>query len=183
MRACARAGKIISKNKFLSVVEKGFGFCSIVFGWDMHDCTYFRELSVSNAENGYRDMLAKIDLSSFRRIPWENGCPFFLVSFHDPETEEPIAPCPRNLLATMVGRLEKLSCRAMAGAEYEFYNFLETPSSLERKKGQDLEHITPGMFGYSVTRPAHNQVFYSGVFDACKFAAAALPRERSANCP
>jgi glutamine synthetase len=150
----------------------------------MHDCTYFRELSVSNAENGYRDILAKIDLSSFRRIPWEQdvttgiGCPFFLVSFYDPETEEPIAPCPRNLLATVVGRLEKFSCRAMAGAEYEFYNFLETPSSLGRKKGQDLEHITPGMFGYSVTRPAHNQMFYSGVFDACRPAAAALLRER-----
>jgi hypothetical protein len=27
----------------------------------MHDCTYFEELSVSNAENGYRDTIAQIE--------------------------------------------------------------------------------------------------------------------------
>jgi hypothetical protein len=28
---------------------------------------------------GYTDIDANIDLSSFRRIPWENNVPFFLV--------------------------------------------------------------------------------------------------------
>jgi glutamine synthetase len=45
-------GKIMAKSKFLSVLESGFGFCSVVFGWDMHDKTYEEELSVSNAANG-----------------------------------------------------------------------------------------------------------------------------------
>src|SRR5271155_4826124 len=71
-------GKLISKKKFLSVAKDGFGFCSVVFGWDMNDKTSSRELKVSNAENGYRDMVAKIDLSSYRRIPWEHNIPFFL---------------------------------------------------------------------------------------------------------
>ena len=26
-------GKIMSKQKFLSVVKDGFGFCSVIFGW------------------------------------------------------------------------------------------------------------------------------------------------------
>lgn len=30
-------GKLISKKKFLSISQDGFGFCSVVFGWDMHD--------------------------------------------------------------------------------------------------------------------------------------------------
>jgi glutamine synthetase len=155
------------------VLPSGFGFCSVIFGWDMHDRTYSQELSISNAENGYRDILAKIDLASFRRIPWEKdgstnrGIPFFLVSFHDPETGEPIAPCPRSLLATMADRLQAPGWKALAGAEYEFYNFKETAKSLRDCKGQDLEHLTPGMFGYSVTRPIQNQEFYYGVFDAC----------------
>ncbi|KAA8904977.1 hypothetical protein FN846DRAFT_983919 [Sphaerosporella brunnea] len=168
-------GKIISKKKFLSVLSSGFGFCSIVFGWDMHDRTYFQELSVSNAANGYRDILAKIDINTFRRIPWEQnavngrGIPFFLVSFHDPETQEPIAPCPRNLLASIVSKLQtSFGWKAMVGVEYEFYNFKETSKSLQGNKGQGLEHLTPGMFGYSVTRPTQNQEFYYGVFDACK---------------
>jgi glutamine synthetase len=164
----------VSKKKFLSVLRDGFGFCSVIFGWDMHDRTYFQELSVSNAANGYRDILAKIDISSFRRIPWEldatskKGIPFFLVSFCDPETQEPIAPCPRSLLATIVDKLAAPGWKALAGAEYEFYNFKETAKTLGERKGQGLEHLTPGMFGYSITRPIQNQDFYYGVFDACQ---------------
>lgn len=70
-------GKLVSKKKFLSIVSEGFGFCSVIFGWDMHDQTYFKELAISNKENGYRDIVAIPDLSSFRRIPWENNVPFF----------------------------------------------------------------------------------------------------------
>ena len=30
-------GKVISYEKFVSIVEKGFGFCDVVFGWDAGD--------------------------------------------------------------------------------------------------------------------------------------------------
>lgn len=110
-------GKLMSKKKFLSIAENGFGFCSLVFGWDMHDQTYFKELKVSNAENGYRDIIAVPDLSSFRRIPWEDDVPFFLVSFMDPDTGGPISADPRGLLRTAVDKLEKEGLRAMAGGE------------------------------------------------------------------
>lgn len=108
-------GKLISKKKFLSVAEAGFGFCSVIFGWDMHDRTYFKELGISNAGNGYRDIIAKPDLNSFRRIPWEDNVPFFLVSFFDPDTGKPLSACPRGLLQTAVGKLEKSGLRALAG--------------------------------------------------------------------
>ena len=108
-------GKLISKKKFLSVAEDGFGFCSVIFGWDMHDLTYFRELKISNSENGYRDIVAKIDLSSFRRIPWEDNVPFFLVSFYDPDTDDRLSACPRGLLARMMEKVEKQGYGAMAG--------------------------------------------------------------------
>ncbi|KAL6721832.1 hypothetical protein ACLMJK_000937 [Lecanora helva] len=116
-------GKLISKKKFLSIVRDGFGFCSIIFGWDMHDKPYFKELKISNSENGYKDLIALPDLRSFRRIPWENGVPFFLVSFMDPDTGEPLSACPRGLLKGAVDKLEKEGMGAMAGAEYEFYQF------------------------------------------------------------
>jgi glutamine synthetase len=45
-------GKVMVKSKFLSILESGFGFCSVIFGWDMHDKTYPEELTVSNAANG-----------------------------------------------------------------------------------------------------------------------------------
>jgi glutamine synthetase len=108
-------GKLVSKKKFLSIATTGFGFCSVIFGWDMHDKTYFQELKVSNKENGYRDILAVPDLSTFRRIPWEHDVPFFLVSFFDPNTKEPVPACPRGLLKTQLEKLADKGYGAMAG--------------------------------------------------------------------
>jgi glutamine synthetase len=108
-------GKLISKKKFLSVAHDGFGFCSVIFGWDMHDQTYFRELAISNAANGYHDLLAVPDLNSFRRIPWEGNVPFFLLSFFDPESHAPVSACPRGLLKTAVDKLAAEGKTAMAG--------------------------------------------------------------------
>lgn len=115
-------GKLVSKSKFLSIAASGFGFCSVIFGWDMHDMTYIRELKVSNKENGYHDILAVPDLSSFRRIPWENDVPFFLVSFYDPDTKEPICACPRGLLKTQLEKFEKGGYGAMAGGREICYD-------------------------------------------------------------
>jgi glutamine synthetase len=108
-------GKLVSKKKFLSIAESGFGFCSVVFCWDMHDMTYIQELKVSNKENGYRDILAVPDLNSYRRIPWEDNVPFFLVSFFDPETKEPVPACPRGILKTQLEKLATKGYGAMAG--------------------------------------------------------------------
>jgi glutamine synthetase len=33
-------GKVIHKDKFFSVIESGFGFCDVVFGWDAADVAY-----------------------------------------------------------------------------------------------------------------------------------------------
>ncbi|PFH59101.1 hypothetical protein XA68_12792 [Ophiocordyceps unilateralis] len=164
-------GKLVSKQKFLSIAEAGFGFCSVIFGWDMHDQTYGRELGVSNAANGYRDMVAMPDLGSFRRIPWEDDVPFFLVSFLDPDTRKPICACPRGLLKTQLDRLRASGCSAMAGAEYEFYTFRTpdpSPAGFLRQNPPDqLPSLTEGMFGYSLTRPVHNKSWYYDVYDAC----------------
>jgi glutamine synthetase len=112
-------GKIMAKNKFLSIAQEGFGFCSVIFGWDMHDQTYIKELKISNKENGYRDLLAVPDLQSFRRIPWEKNIPFFLLSFLDPDTGKSVSACPRSLLKRSLAKLEKDGYGAMAGGRLE----------------------------------------------------------------
>lgn len=171
-------GKLMSKQKFLSIAEKGFGFCSVIFGWDMHDMTYVRELKVSNKENGYRDIIAVPDLSSFRRIPWENNIPFFLVSFLDPDTLKPVSACPRGLLQTQLEKIQSQGYGAMAGAEYEFFQFKapsaspenlsSTATYLRENPPSSLPSLTEGMFGYSLTRPVHNQEYYYDVFNTCE---------------
>ena len=92
-------------------------------GWDIHDTVYSRELLISNKDNGYRDILASIDLSSFRRIPWENNVPFFLVSFLDPDTKQPIVVDPRGILKITTERAEEIGYECFAGVEYEVWTY------------------------------------------------------------
>lgn len=88
-------------------------------GWDIHDTTYSKELLISNKANGFRDLLAAIDLSTYRRIPWEKNVPFFLVSFLDPDTKQPLFADPRGVLKRVVGRAASKGWQCYAGCEYE----------------------------------------------------------------
>jgi len=88
-------------------------------GWDIHDTVYSKELLISNKSNGYRDVIAIIDLSSFRRIPWENNVPFFLVSFLDPTTKEPLSVDPRGVLKLTTDKAKTMGYDCFAGVEYE----------------------------------------------------------------
>jgi glutamine synthetase len=147
-------GKLMQKSKFLSIVSEGFGFCSVIFGWDQHDMTYYKELSISNKENGYRDLVAVPDLSSFRRIPWESNVPFFLVSFLDPDTREPVCACPRGLLKSVSAKAEAAGYRAMAGGMFNgnafFLNDLTSPADVSQPSMNSTSS------GHRATIPAQN---------------------------
>lgn len=80
---------------------------------------YANELLISNRANGYRDILAEIDLSTYRRIPWENNVPFFLLSFLDPDTKQPICADPRGVLKKTCEKAEAKGWYPYAGCEYE----------------------------------------------------------------
>ncbi|KAN0077232.1 glutamate---ammonia ligase [Tylopilus felleus] len=159
-------GKFMSTAKFLSAVRSGgFGFCSVIFGWDISDSTYTRELTISTKENGFRDVLAQVDLSTYRRIPWENNVPFFLVSFLDPVSLKPLCADPRGVLRLACEHAHKLNLNCVAGIEYEYFNFKETAESLVEKKFTDLQPLTPGMHGYSLLRTQLNQAYFNELFD------------------
>ena len=86
----------------------------------MHDVNYTEELLVGNSANGYRDLLAVIDLSTFRRIPWEEDIPFFLVTFVVPETGKRLEVDPRSILDLTVAKAVELGqWKCIAGLELE----------------------------------------------------------------
>jgi glutamine synthetase len=72
-------GKYISLDKFISAAASGFGFCDVIFGWDSSDMLYDR-VPLTGWHTGYPDALARIDLASFRVLPWEPNTGFFLVT-------------------------------------------------------------------------------------------------------
>ena len=145
-------GKLMAKSKFLKCLDEGFGFCSVIFGWDMHDKTYSTGVQVSNKENGFADILAKIDTSTFRYRGTDKA-PMFLLDFHDPNSGKPLDMCPRSVLKSVCEKLKVLGFKANCGIEFEWYNLKETPETLLQKNGVGLQPLTSGMFGYSLLRP------------------------------
>ena len=145
-------GKYIAADKLFSAAENGFGFCDVIFGWDMADALYEGVgVKVTGWHSGYPDVLAKIDLSTYRPIPWEPGTAAFIADFWtDPDTPHPA--CPRNLLKRIVAQAGDMGFLPKFGSEYEFFIFNETPRSLAEKDFRGIETLDPGMFGYSWLR-------------------------------
>ncbi|KAI9016390.1 hypothetical protein CLU79DRAFT_837685 [Phycomyces nitens] len=158
-------GKVMQKKKFLQVAEDGFGFCSVIFGWDIQDNIYTTHGEFSGKDAEYSDLIAKIDLSSYRRIPWEDNVPFFLVHLLHPITRLPLYCCPRTVLQTVIDDLQTKSLTAYCGVEFEFFCFKETTETLDTKGHANLAPLTLGMCGYSLLRPSQNQDFFYNAYD------------------
>jgi glutamine synthetase len=156
-------GKYISTEKFLSVCENNFGFCDVVFGWDMADVAYDNS-QYTGWHTGYPDAKAVIDFRTFRKIPWENDLPFFLADFI-PEENKPNPVCPRQLLKNIIQSVEKEGFKAQVSQEFEWFNFRETPQTAYEKAYKSLNALTPGMFGYSILRSSLENPFFTDLFE------------------
>jgi glutamine synthetase len=156
-------GKYIALDKFWSAVEKGFGFCDVIFGWDAADALY-DNAELTGWHTGYPDTLAKIDLSTYRVLPSEPNTAHFLLDFWtDPNTPHPA--CPRNLLKTMTARAHAAGYRPHFAIEFEFWIFRESPQSMREKGFRNLTPLSPGMFGYSWVREGQHADLIEDVLD------------------
>ena len=79
-------GKYVSLEKFWSALDKGFGFCDVIFGWDVSDQLY-DNAKVTGWETGYPDALARIDESTFRVLPDAPDTANFIVDFYTQDGE------------------------------------------------------------------------------------------------
>ncbi|QJW89800.1 glutamine synthetase [Spirosoma taeanense] len=156
-------GKVIHRQKFLDGLTDGYGFCDVVWGWDSADTPYDNG-QLTGWHSGYPDAPVRLDLTTLRQIPWENNIPFFLADFSRPDGND-LAACPRSLLKRIAAQCRELGFHAEYAQEFEWFNFRETPQSLQQKGFQRLEPLTPGMFGYSILRPSLESKFYHDLFD------------------
>ncbi len=155
-------GKYISTEKFLSAVQGNLGFCNVVFGWDMADVAY-ENSAYTGWHSGYPDAPVRIDVTSFRAIPWENNIPFFLCELIDAPSNS-AAVCPRGLLKGLISQAEKAGFSPFFSQEFEWFNFEETPNSVHEKNFQNLKPLSPGMFGYSILRSTLRNDFFDALF-------------------
>ncbi len=156
-------GKYMSRAKFLSALDKGFGFCDVVLGWDSNDQLY-DNVSFTGWHSGYPDANVRIIAESCRALPWEGDGLFFLCEFVPPAD----AICPRGVLRRVLERARGMGFQAYVGFEYEFFVFNETPESVRAKNYRGLQPLAPGYFGYSVLRNSVHSGLYRELLESCE---------------
>ena len=156
-------GKYLSRAKFISALESGFGFCDVVLGWDCQDQLY-DNVSYTGWHTGYPDAAVTILPESCRALPFEDQGLFFLSEF----AGNAASVCPRALLRRVVQRCHEMGFKPYAGFEYEVFFFDETPASVRAKHYRDLKPMQPGWFGYSVIRNSVAADFYRQLLQMCE---------------
>ena len=153
-------GKYMAKEKFLSALENGFGFCDVVLGWDVKDQLY-DNASYTGWHTGYPDATVRIVPESCRNLPLENNGLLFLGEFANQAGQV----CPRNLLKRVVARAGDMGIDVFSAFEYEFFIFNETPHSVREKNYRDIQPLAPSEFGYSVIRNSAESGTYQMLLD------------------
>ena len=155
-------GKLMHREKFLSALDGGFGFCDVVFGWDVNDQLY-DDSKVTGWHTGYPDAKARLDLNTFRLIPWEDDLPFVLADFFLGD-DHSFPACPRSLLKSIIQKAEGQGLSPVFSQEFEWFNF-EANSTDLTEKGLQPKPLTPGMFGYSILRASENSAYFDDLFE------------------
>jgi glutamine synthetase len=159
-------GKYVSLDKLRSALAGGFGFCDVIFGWDIADVLY-DNAKVTGWHTGFPDAQAVLDPTTLRMLPWEPGTAAMLADFRD-EHGGPHPACPRSLFRTVVDRAARMGFEVKFACEYEFFLFHETPHSLHEKGFSHLTPLTPGMFGYSWVREGQQGKLMADILDGMR---------------
>ncbi len=151
-------GKYVSRDKFFSALDHGFGFCDVVLGWDCTDALY-DNVRFTGWHTGYPDAPVRIVPQTCRELPEGDEGLLFVCEF----AGDAEALCPRGALRRVVERARAMGFEPWAAVEYEFFVFDETPASLHDKGFRNLQPLTPGNFGYSVLRNSVWAEFHTGL--------------------
>ena len=148
-------GKYLSKKKFFSALDNGFGFCDVVLGWDVKDQLY-DNATYTGWHTGYPDAPTRIIPESCRNLTGEPNGLFFLCEFDKPAEKI----CPRGVMRRVLSIEADMGIEVASGLEYEFFVFKETSETVREKNYQNLTPLAPGEFGYSVIRNSVDSDIY-----------------------
>ncbi len=142
-------GKYMSREKFFSALDDGFGFCDVVVGWDVDDQLY-DNVKYTGWHTGYPDATARLVPETCRELQYEENGLLFLAELGGPAEQI----CPRGLLRRVIETAGGMGYEPLAALEYEFFLFDEKPHAVHDKGFRNLRPVTPGNFGYSMLRSA-----------------------------
>jgi glutamine synthetase len=106
--------KLVSPAKALS--EAGAAMCTIMFGLTQADDVY--ESPASSTDNGYPDLVMRLDMATARPLPWCEATVAVLCDLFGPDGA-PYPVAPRTVLRTVADRCAELGFEARFAAEWE----------------------------------------------------------------
>ncbi|WP_167101133.1 glutamine synthetase family protein [Mycobacterium sp. DL592] len=113
------AGKRIPAKQFLDRARHGFAFCEAALGWNT-DGTVIDGLQLTNWDDGYSDVHAIPDFSTYHPLPWRPGVGHVISDIKRPDGTPSLLD-PRGVLRRVLARLASLGYTAKVGVEFEFY--------------------------------------------------------------
>src|SRR5215210_904753 len=132
-------GKRMTAQHFLEeVVEHGAEACNYLLAVDV-DMNTVEGYSISSWERGYGDFEMKPDLSTLRRVPWQEGTAMCLADIVWGD-HSPVAESPRQILRRQLDRLAERGWGAFAGTELAFMVFKD---SYEEAWARGYRGLTP----------------------------------------
>jgi len=112
-------GKRLSARYFLDeVLHHGSEGCNYLLAVDVEMNTV-NGYAMSSWDRGYGDFVMRPDLSTLRRVPWQEGTAMLLADLAWEDGAE-VAASPRQILRRQLARLEERGLRAYVGTELEF---------------------------------------------------------------
>jgi glutamine synthetase len=128
-------GKYLSRDKFLSALDKNLGFCDVILGWDSNDQLY-DNTKFTGWHTAYPDATVRVLPATRREIPFEPKTALFLGEF----AGRAEAVCPRGTLRRVLERAAGMGYEVSAAAEFEFFMFEETPQSCATRATGTEDH-------------------------------------------
>lgn len=140
-------GKLIHRDKLISALSSGLGFCDVILGWDCEDHLY-DSASFTGWRTAFPDATVRLLPETFRHGANSHDIPLILGELVGPAE----TVCPRAVLRRVLKKADELGYAVKAGVEFEFFVFNETPETIREKRYQQLKPLSSGNFGYSVLR-------------------------------
>src|SRR3954447_3720992 len=132
-------GKRLHAQYFLDeVLGHGTEACNYLLAVDV-DMNTVGGYAISSWERGYGDFEMKPDLSTLRRVPWQEGTAMCIADIVWGD-HSPVAESPRQILRRQMDRLAERGWAAFAGTELEFMVFQDT---YEEAWDRGYRNLTP----------------------------------------
>ncbi|MFI8436387.1 glutamine synthetase family protein [Streptomyces sp. NPDC079020] len=142
-------GKRFAAAFFLDeVMEHGTEGCNYLLAVDT-DMNTVDGFGMSSWDRGYGDFAMRPDLSTLRRVPWNEGTAMVIADLAW-EDGSPVVAAPRQILRRQLERLAGLGLTAHVGTELEFIVFKDTYEQAWDRNYRGLTPVNQYNIDYSV---------------------------------